>query len=260
MKRLPAVLSLILFLALCASLAYWLLQWLAPAPRPVAAPPVAQRPPAPLTAAFNLFGGNPQSGAPGLELRGIIRSGRAADSVAIITVEGKPPRALRTHAEVMPGVEISEIRAKTVILSDKGASRELALPPFATQPGAAQDMTAMNTAPAQAVQLQQQATQPAVPPPVQAPAPAAMQPVPGTAPPPAQGGVVTGGSNIGTGAAGVGAVGTGTPGAGTAATPAGAAPPAAGPSGGTGAASADASGPSGRTPPGLRARNATDLR
>ncbi len=242
MKRLPAVLSLILFLALCASLAYWLLQWLAPAPRPVAAPPVAQRPPAPLTAAFNLFGGNPQSGAPGLELRGIIRSGRAADSVAIITVEGKPPRALRMHAEVMPGVEIREIRARTVILADKGASRELALPPFATQPGAAQDMAAMNTNPSQVVPPPQQAVPPAASPPVQAPAAGAAQPVPGTAPPPAQGGVVSGGSNAGTGAAGTGNAGAGA---------------AAGSSGGTGAAGADASG---RAPAGLRARNATDLR
>ncbi len=94
MKRLPALLSLLLFVALCASLAYWLLQWLAPAPRAVAAPPVAQTPMPPLSAAFNLFGGNPQSGAMAIQLRGIIHSGRASDSVAIIAVEGKPARAL----------------------------------------------------------------------------------------------------------------------------------------------------------------------
>ena len=135
-KRLPALLSLLLFLALCASLAYWLLQWLAPPPRPVAAPPVAERKPPPLAAAANLFGGNPQgSSLASVQLRGIIRSGRAGDSVAIIAAEGKPPRALRIDAEVLPGIQVKAINARTVVLSDKGAERELSLPEFVAQAG-----------------------------------------------------------------------------------------------------------------------------
>lgn len=147
MKRLPALLSLLLFLALCASLAYWLLQWLAPAPRPVAAPPVAQRPMPPLSAAFTLFGGNSQSGATTVQLRGIIHSGRARDSVAIIAVEGKPPRALHVRSEVTPGVELKEIRARTVILSERGSDREVVLPEFSTLAVAAQTGVDANAPP-----------------------------------------------------------------------------------------------------------------
>lgn len=132
MKRLPALLSLLLFVALCASMAYWWLQWLAPAPRPVAAPPIAQRTMPPLTSAFKLFGGHSPGGATAIQLRGIIHSAHAADSVAIVAVEGKPPRALRTHAEVMPGVELKEIRSRTVILSGRSGDQEVMLPEFST--------------------------------------------------------------------------------------------------------------------------------
>ena len=151
MKRLPALLSLLLFLALCASLAYWLLQWLAPPQRPVTAAPVATRSMPPLMAATNLFGGNGQgSSLANVQLRGVIRSGLAAGSVAIISAEGKPARALRVHAEVLPGIQVKEIHARTVILSDKGAERELALPSFVAQAGGLPE-TAPANAPVQGV-------------------------------------------------------------------------------------------------------------
>ena len=151
MKRLPALLSLLLFLALCASLAYWLLQWLAPPQRPVIAAPVATRSMPPLMAATNLFGGNGQGSAlANVQLRGVIRSGLAADSVAIISAEGRPARALRVHAEVLPGIQVKEIHARTVILSDKGAERELALPSFVAQASGLSETVSAN-APAQGV-------------------------------------------------------------------------------------------------------------
>ena len=165
MKRLP-LLSLLLFFTLCASLAYWLMQWLAPSPRPVAAPPVAERSMPPLSAAFTLFGGNTQSGATTVQLRGIIHSGRAADSVAIIAVEGKPPRALHMRSEVTPGVELKEIRARTVILSERGSDREVALPEFSALAVASQAVADANASPQPA----------AVQPPPSPPASASPQP------------------------------------------------------------------------------------
>ena len=147
MKRLSAALSLLLFLALCASLTYWLLRWLAPASRPVAAPPVAQRPMPPLSAAYALFGGNPHGGGTTVQLRGIIHADRAAESVAIIAVEGKPPRALQIRSEVTPGVQLKEIRARTVILSERGADREVILPDFSTLAGTAQPEADANPSP-----------------------------------------------------------------------------------------------------------------
>ncbi len=134
MQRAPAILALLLFAALCASLAYWLLQWFAPAPRAVAAPPEAARTIAPVAAASALFGGRPQdSGGVQVQLRGILQAGKA--SVAIISAEGKPPRALPVDAEVLPGLTIREVGARTVVLSGRGAERELTLPAFAAQEG-----------------------------------------------------------------------------------------------------------------------------
>ncbi len=175
MKRLPALLSLLLFVALCASVAYWLLQWMAPAPRPVAAPPVTQQAMPPVSAAVNLFGGNPQSGATAIQLRGIIHSSRGSDSVAIVAVEGKPARALRIRSEVMPGIELKEIRARTVILSERGGDREVVLPEFSTLTVAQQTGTEAGTPASPAAEMQPPAQAPsAVPAQSSAPAPAAV--------------------------------------------------------------------------------------
>ena len=152
MNRLSAALSLLLFLALCASLAYWLLQWLAPASRPVVAPPVAQRPMPSLSAAYALFGGNPHSGGATIQLRGIIHADRSAESVAIIAVEGKPPRTFQVSSEVTPGIQLKEIRARTVILSERGADREVTLPDFSTLAATAQSGTDANALPPVATQ------------------------------------------------------------------------------------------------------------
>lgn len=68
-----------------------------------------------------------------VQLRGVVHSGRASDSVAIIAVEGKPPRALRVNSEIAPGVKVKQILNKTVVVSEQGAERELSLPVFAAQ-------------------------------------------------------------------------------------------------------------------------------
>lgn len=172
MQRAPAILALLLFAALCASLAYWLLQWFAPAPRAVAAPPEAARAIAPVAAASALFGGRPQdSGGVQVQLRGILQAGRA--SVAIIAAEGKPARALPVDAEVLPGLTIREIGARTVVLSGRGAERELSLPAFAAQEAGSSAQTVgvapepaqppPSQPPQQATPLQQQPASPAAP-------------------------------------------------------------------------------------------------
>ncbi len=136
MQRAPAILTWVLLAALCASLAYWVLQWFAPAPRAVAAPPESARPQPAVAAAAVLFGGRPQeAGGAQLQLRGIVFAGPA--SVAIITAEGKPARALAVNAEVLPGLTVKQIAARTVLLSERGTERELSLPPFAAQEGGA---------------------------------------------------------------------------------------------------------------------------
>ena len=71
-----------------------------------------------------------------VQLRGVVHSGRASDSVAIIAVEGKPSRALMVNSEIAPGLKIKQILNKTVVVSDQGAEREISLPGFAAQESA----------------------------------------------------------------------------------------------------------------------------
>ena len=134
MKRLPLLFSFLLFLALSATLAYWIVQWTAPVPRAVSAPPKSERTPLPISAAASLFGGrSPGSTIANVQLRGVVHSGSLSDSVAIIAVEGKSPRALTVNSEIVPGVIVKKILNKTVVVSEKGAERELSLPAFAAQ-------------------------------------------------------------------------------------------------------------------------------
>lgn len=182
MQRAPAIASFLLFLLLCASIAYWLLQWLAPPPRPVAAPPQAERAMPPVAAAANLFGGHQQgAGMANVQLRGIIRAGSSKGSVAIIAAEGKPARALGVDAEVLPGLTVKQITARGVVLSDRGAERELALPAFAAQESAMANVPGRTPEPPQAPsptqqQAPQQAPQVQPAPPPQLPQPTASGP------------------------------------------------------------------------------------
>ncbi len=163
MQRAPAFVALLLFVALCASFAYWLLQWFAPQPRAVAAPPDAARPLPSVAAASTLFGGRPQDAAGAeVQLRGILLAGRA--SIAIIATEGKPARALPVDAEVLPGLTVKQIDARTVLLSQRGVERELSLPPFVAQEGSTASLQAGVTPEPPAQQQAPQPSQPAAAP------------------------------------------------------------------------------------------------
>ena len=195
MQRAPTVLAFLFFLALCASIAYWLLQWMAPPPRAVAAPPQATRAMPPVAAAANLFGGRAQAaGMANVQLKGIIRAGSPAGSIAIIAVEGKPPRALHANAEVTSGLTVKAINARSVVLSDRGAERELTLPAFAAQEGALSNTPGRSPEPQQLVQPVQQTQQQAQP----QPAPPPQLPVP-QATGPSSGGMTASGTGAGTG-------------------------------------------------------------
>jgi general secretion pathway protein C len=135
MKRLPIIFSFLLFLALCASMTYWWLQWMAPATRPLIAPVAAERALPAMSAAANLFGGNTEAvPTVQVQLSGIIMANRGADSLAIIALPGKPARALHVNAEVIEGLVIKQINPRNVVLSERGVDREVRLPEFAPRP------------------------------------------------------------------------------------------------------------------------------
>ena len=131
-QPLPRTISFILFLALCASLAYWAIEFFTPSSRPVATSSHVAQPLPPVSDAADLFGGKADANTmKNIQLRGVILSGRAQESVAILVPDGGTPKYLRRDAEVMPGVKVQKIEAKKVVLSDHGVSREVSLAVFA---------------------------------------------------------------------------------------------------------------------------------
>jgi general secretion pathway protein C len=135
MKRLPVIASFLLFLMLCASITYWVLQWMAPSTRPLIVPMPVERALPEMSAAAILFGGNAEAiSAISVQLSGIIMANRGADSVAIIALPGKPARSLHVNAEVIEGLVVKKINSRSVVLSERGVDREVRLPEFAAGP------------------------------------------------------------------------------------------------------------------------------
>jgi general secretion pathway protein C len=126
MKRMPIVLSLIAVVLLSASIAYWVMQFFQGEQRPIVAAAVAPDPvPAP-DAAATLFGGQAATVVvSNYQLTGVVSAGR--DSAAILVADGQPPRALKVGKEVAPGVTVSAVFPRYVILSEGGVEKRIEL-------------------------------------------------------------------------------------------------------------------------------------
>jgi general secretion pathway protein C len=129
MKRLPLITSFVLFIALCASTAYWAMQILKPPARPVAAPPQAAQPAPRLDAAASLFGVHSNAVvASNFQLKGVVVANDPAESVAVLGANGKSPKATRVNSEVLPGVILKEVQKRYVLLSENGTVKRVELP------------------------------------------------------------------------------------------------------------------------------------
>ncbi len=191
MKRLPLLASFLLFIALCASIAYWGLQLFEPPLRPVAVPPrVAQdeiRPEA-ATALFGMRAGGAEV-ASNYQLKGVIFSGDPRDSVAILSTDGKPAQAIRANTEVVPGVTVKEVHREYVLLSDGGKTKRVELPESAKEQVNFATVSPVPTEPAQGRNIPPRAPAGAVPAPgpaatpLAAPIPPAIPAPPPVAPP-----------------------------------------------------------------------------
>lgn len=126
MKRMPIVLSLIAVVFLSASIAYWVMQFFQGDQRPIVAVANAPDPvPAP-EAAATLFGGQASTVVvSNYQLTGVVSAGR--DSAAILVADGQPPRALKVGREVAPGVTVSAVFPRYVILSEGGVEKRIEL-------------------------------------------------------------------------------------------------------------------------------------
>jgi general secretion pathway protein C len=138
MKRLPVLSSFIIVLVLSASLAYWAMQLLKPPERPIAIAQVQNAPPANLQAAAGLFGGQSvSSAASNYRLTGVIAAGDGSGSdghrsgghrsAAIMVIDGKAPQAVPVGRAVAPGVLLTEVHPKYVLLSDGGTIKRVDL-------------------------------------------------------------------------------------------------------------------------------------
>jgi general secretion pathway protein C len=129
MKRMPLTTSFVLFIALCVSLAYWAMQLFNPPVRAVAAPPRTEQPMPSLDAAANLLGGHSTAVvASNFQLKGVVMASDPNESVAILAANGKKPQAVRTNAEVVPGVTVKEVQRDHVLLSEGGVIKRVELP------------------------------------------------------------------------------------------------------------------------------------
>lgn len=129
MKRWPLIASFVLFIALCVSAAYWAMQLFKPPVRSVAAPPQTAQPVPKPDAAAGLFGGHSTAVvASNFQLKGVVVASNPAESVAILAANGKPAQAIRTNAEVVPGVTVKEVNRRYVLLSEGGVVKRVELP------------------------------------------------------------------------------------------------------------------------------------
>jgi general secretion pathway protein C len=203
MKRLPIVLTLVALVALAATIAYWILQLYQPPQRPLSAAPLAEAPPPSMDAAATLFGGQAAAQvATNYQLSGVISAG--SQSVAIISANGAQSKALVVGKEIAPGVTVSEVHARYVMLSDAGVMKRIDLAPdtkAAAPIGASAVLTAPSGAPAPNLpaaenNAEQEAVHPAgggpdeLAQPAPPPAPNAPAPAPSAANPPLSPGAV----------------------------------------------------------------------
>jgi len=126
-KRLPIYISLLALILLAASIAYWVLQLYQPQQRPLAAAPVVSQPAPSPDAAATLFGGQPMAAAiSNFQLTGVVAAG-SANSAAIIVADGAPPVAVRIGREIAPGVVVSEVHQRYIMLLDGGVPKRIDL-------------------------------------------------------------------------------------------------------------------------------------
>ena len=124
MKRISFTLSFTLFIALCASLSFWLLQLMTPEVRHVVAP-IQAKPVADVASVAGLFGGA-ATVSTNYQLKGIVMANPASQSGAILNVDSQPAQAFRLNAEY-------------ILLLDQGVGRRIDLPKESKSSGAVEN-------------------------------------------------------------------------------------------------------------------------
>ena len=126
MKRLPLLFTLLGLVFVAVSATYWGMQLYKPQQRPITTVQTAALPEPSPDAAATLFGGQAVTNVvSNYQLTGIVSAGR--DSVAILVADGQPPKALKVGRELAPGVSISEVHPRYIMLSEGGVMKRVDL-------------------------------------------------------------------------------------------------------------------------------------
>ena len=128
------VATVVVSLALVASVTEWALKLMARrAPtEPLVVLPAAdleaRAPQIDIVPLARLLGAAASSELAGMRALGIMSDAATGRGIAVIAVEGQPPRAYRTGDYVASGVQIKEVRKDRVVLNRAGVVQELRLP------------------------------------------------------------------------------------------------------------------------------------
>lgn len=130
MKRLPLLCSVIAFALLCVTVSFWGLRIFNPQNRSVAAP-TQQNNIEPGSGQWgSLFGAAPSSqiAASNYQLKGVIIAKRPAESLAIVSANGKPAQSVAIEQQIAAGVVLKEVHEQYVLISENGVIRRVDLP------------------------------------------------------------------------------------------------------------------------------------
>jgi len=126
--------TVVLVLALAATITVWVLEFSARRAPSEPVRPVSAGDSAPRTQAADiapmafLFGAVPGADGSDIKLVGVIAQGPRGKGVAILAVDGRPPLALRAGEEIAAGVTLAEVRSDRVVVSRSGAIQEIRMP------------------------------------------------------------------------------------------------------------------------------------
>jgi general secretion pathway protein C len=132
--NLPRACTVVLVLALAATITGWALDFTARRTPSEPVRPVTVGNPAPRTQAADiapiafLFGALPGADGSNIKLVGVIAQGKRGQGIALLAVDDRPPLALRAGREIAEGVTLAEVRADHVLVSRSGAIQEIRLP------------------------------------------------------------------------------------------------------------------------------------
>lgn len=129
-KRLPLIVSFVLFIVLCGSGTYWYMQlFKKPPERPLAPLQASNTGDIPIDDATRLFGGQLSvASASNYQLKGVIAGRDGTYGSAILSADGKPALALPVGRELSPGVVLKEVHPQYVMLAENGALKRVNLP------------------------------------------------------------------------------------------------------------------------------------